>query len=67
MDDVRLTHLYDGTTTGWYMGDLHQHTTYSDGKQTVDEVLMSNINNGLHFGFLSDHNTAAGCGHLQAR
>jgi len=60
MDDVRLQHLYDGTTMRWYMGDLHQHTTYSDGKQTVDEVLLSNINNGLHFGYLSDHNTAAG-------
>ncbi|HAQ56629.1 MAG TPA: hypothetical protein DCR44_04440 [Acholeplasmatales bacterium] len=60
LDDVRLTHLYDGVSLHWYMGDLHQHTTYSDGKQTVDEVLLSNISNGLHFGFLSDHNTAAG-------
>ncbi|MDD3842517.1 MAG: CehA/McbA family metallohydrolase [Candidatus Izemoplasmatales bacterium] len=60
LDDVRLTHLYDGTASGWYMGDLHQHTVYSDGKQTVDEVLLSNINNGLHYGFLSDHNSAAG-------
>jgi hypothetical protein len=60
LDDVRLTHLYDGAALGWYMGDLHQHSTFSDGKQTVDEVLFSNINNGLHFGFLSDHNSSAG-------
>jgi histidinol phosphatase-like PHP family hydrolase len=60
LDDVRLTHLYDGTASGWYMGDLHQHTVYSDGKQTVDEVLLSDLSNGLHFGFLSDHNSASG-------
>ncbi|HOW37586.1 MAG TPA: CehA/McbA family metallohydrolase [Bacillota bacterium] len=60
LDDVRLTHLYDGVASGWYMGDLHQHSTFSDGKQTVDEVLLSNINNGLHFGFLSDHNSSSG-------
>ncbi|MFA5006686.1 MAG: CehA/McbA family metallohydrolase [Candidatus Izemoplasmatales bacterium] len=60
LDDVRLTHLYDGPSQDWYMGDLHQHTTYSDGKQTVDEVLLSNISNGLYYGFLSDHNSAAG-------
>lgn len=60
LDDVRLNHLYNGAASGWYMGDLHQHTTFSDGKQTVDEVLFSNINNGLHYGFLSDHNSASG-------
>jgi hypothetical protein len=60
IDDVRLNHLYDGASMGWYIGALHQHTTFSDGKQSVDEVLISNISSGLHFGYLSDHNTAAG-------
>ncbi|XMB71667.1 CehA/McbA family metallohydrolase [Mycoplasmatota bacterium WC30] len=60
MDDVRVNQLYDGASMGWYIGSLHQHTTFSDGKQGVDEVLISNISNGLYFGFLSDHNTAAG-------
>jgi hypothetical protein len=60
IDDVRLTQLYDGPSKGMYLGDLHQHTLNSDGKQEVDEVLMSNINRGLYFGYLSDHNSAAG-------
>ena len=60
VDDVRLNRLYDGVSLGWYLGQLHQHTTFSDGKQGVDEVLISNISSGLHFGYLTDHNTAAG-------
>lgn len=60
IDDVRLNQLYDGASKNWYIGDLHQHTTFSDGKQGVEETLISNISNGLYYGFLSDHNTAAG-------
>lgn len=60
MDDVRLNQVYDGASKGWYIGDLHQHTTFSDGKQNVEDVLISNISNGLYYGFLSDHNTASG-------
>jgi hypothetical protein len=60
LDDVRLEHLYDGASKGWYLGQLHQHTTYSDGKQDVDQVLLSNLSSGLHYGYLTDHNTAAG-------
>jgi hypothetical protein len=60
VDDVRLDQLYDGASMGWYLGALHQHSTFSDGKQGVDEVLISNISSGLHFGYLTDHNTAAG-------
>ncbi|MFW5889607.1 MAG: CehA/McbA family metallohydrolase, partial [Bacillota bacterium] len=60
IDDVRLNQLYDGVSKGWYLGQLHQHSTFSDGKQGVEEVLISNISTGLHFGYLSDHNTARG-------
>jgi hypothetical protein len=60
VDDVRLNHLHQGTSLGWYLGALHQHTTFSDGKQGVEAVLVSNISSGLHFGYLTDHNTAAG-------
>lgn len=58
--DVRLIELYDSYGKGWVAGDLHQHTNYSDGSNWVDEVLFSNINNGLYYGFLSDHNSAVG-------
>jgi len=60
IDDVRLNQLYDGVSQGWYLGQLHQHTTFSDGHQSVQDVLISNISTGLHFGYLSDHNTARG-------
>ena len=60
VDDARLEQLYDGASMGWYLGQLHQHTTFSDGKQGVEDVLISNISAGLHFGYLTDHNTAAG-------
>jgi len=60
VDDARLEQLYDGASMGWYLGQLHQHSTFSDGKQGVEEVLISNISAGLHFGYLTDHNTAAG-------
>ncbi|PKK94863.1 MAG: hypothetical protein CVV60_04240 [Tenericutes bacterium HGW-Tenericutes-5] len=60
IDDVRLNQLYDGASMGWYLGALHQHTSFSDGKQGVEDVLVSNISSGLHFGYLTDHNTAAG-------
>lgn len=60
MQDVRLVHLYDTYAKGWYGGDLHQHTNYSDGADTVAEQLMGNISSGLYWGSLTDHNTALG-------
>lgn len=60
IEDIRLVRLFDPSTFGFYAGDLHQHTNYSDGADNVWEVALSNINNGLSFGFLSDHNSAGG-------
>lgn len=60
IDDVRLEHVYDGASKGWYLGQLHQHSTFSDGLHDVDEILISNLSSGLHYGYLTDHNTAAG-------
>lgn len=57
---VRLTQLFDSYAKGWVMGDLHQHTTYSDGSNNVEDVFLSNVNNGLYYGFLSDHNSGDG-------
>jgi predicted metal-dependent phosphoesterase TrpH len=36
------------------------HSYYSDGVNSVPDVLVSNISNGLYYGFLSDHNTGRG-------
>lgn len=60
IQDVRLIHLYDTYAKGWYGGDIHQHTMYSDGADTVHELMMGNISSGLYWGFLSDHNSAMG-------
>lgn len=60
VQDVRLIQLEDSYAKGWYRGDLHQHSYYSDGLNSVNEVFVSNLSNGLYYGFLSDHNTALG-------
>lgn len=60
LQDVRLTQLYDSYASGWVAGDLHQHTYYSDGQDSVQSLLLSNISQGLYYGFLSDHNVARG-------
>lgn len=60
LQDVRLVQLFDSYQEGWIAGDLHQHTFYSDGSNSVEQVLLSNISTGLYYGFLSDHNSAMG-------
>lgn len=45
---------------GWYAGDLHQHSNYSDGKNNVHEVVISNLAAGAAYGFLTDHNEVGG-------
>ncbi len=60
LQDVRLIHLVDPYSEGWIAADLHQHTYYSDGWDSVNSQLLGNISNGLYVGFLSDHNTAWG-------
>lgn len=60
LQDVRLIQLYDSYAQGWIASDLHQHTYYSDGVDSVSSQLLGNISNGLYIGFLTDHNTAYG-------
>ncbi|HEX6677404.1 MAG TPA: CehA/McbA family metallohydrolase [Actinomycetes bacterium] len=45
---------------GWYRGDLHVHTVYSDGAYTPAEVLALARAAGLDFLVTSEHNTSAG-------
>jgi hypothetical protein len=60
LQDVRLSMLEDMYAKGWVGGDLHQHTYYSDGQDSVQAQIISNVSQGLNFGFLSDHNVARG-------
>lgn len=60
LQDVRLILLEDSYAKGWVRGDLHQHSYHSDGLNSVHDVLVSNISNGMYYGFLTDHNTGHG-------
>jgi hypothetical protein len=42
----------------WYQGDLHSHSTHSDGDSPVGEVLASVEARGLDFFALTDHDTS---------
>ncbi len=45
----------DNTGKRWYKGNLHTHTTVSDGKRTPDEVIRLYRENGYDFLALTDH------------
>ncbi len=47
--------LFDNTKN-WYKGNLHAHTTLSDGQCTPDEVAKLYKDAGYHFLALTDHN-----------
>ena len=42
----------------WYKGDLHSHSTYSDGDSSVAEVIASAEAKDLDFFALTDHDTS---------
>lgn len=48
-----------GTGRGWYRGDLHVHTVFSDGSQTPRQVVAWARAAGLDFIGSSEHNTNA--------
>ena len=41
----------------WYSGDLHTHTSHSDGNHSIDEAALLAKKQGLDFIALTDHNT----------
>ena len=43
---------------GWYRGDLHAHTIFSDGSATPVELAIHAIEAGLDFYGITDHNRA---------
>lgn len=42
---------------GWYSGDTHTHSTYSDGKGSIRENRESMMEKGHSFLYSTDHNT----------
>ncbi|HEY2297709.1 MAG TPA: CehA/McbA family metallohydrolase [Jatrophihabitans sp.] len=48
-----------GTGKGWYRGDSHLHTVYSDGRRTPDQVAAGARAAGLDFMVTTDHNTSS--------
>lgn len=61
LKSISLTRLMDWTAKSYLCGDLHQHSQFSDdGLNTVEEVLIANLANGLDFGAMADHNTVDG-------
>ena len=45
---------------GWARGEMHSHSTHSDGRYTPDELLERAWRMGLDFVALTDHNTCSG-------
>ena len=48
-----------GTGAGWYRGDLHLHSEFSDGQWTLDQLVAEAKTQGLDFLGTSEHNTNA--------
>lgn len=53
------------STAGWYRGELHSHSTHSDGREDVAGVVASALHHGLDFISLTDHFTTAGWAELE--
>ncbi len=51
-----------GRGRGWYRGDAHLHTIYSDGHRTPEEVAAGARAARLNFMISTDHNTSASHG-----
>ncbi|PUB26186.1 hypothetical protein C8K30_106275 [Promicromonospora sp. AC04] len=52
----------DGLT--WYAGDLHAHTTHSDGTLSIAQLTAAAVGRGLDFLAVTDHNTVSHHPHL---
>lgn len=46
---------------GWYRGELHAHSSYGCGKESVKQLIARAENAGLDFLAITDRNTMAAC------
>ncbi len=58
IEDLHRTALPEPPESGWYRGDLHMHTVYSDGDSYPHEVAAAVYEAGLDFYGITDHNRA---------
>jgi hypothetical protein len=58
--NVQLKKLYNLESLGWYGGDTHHHSFFSDGFNSPSEVAAAMQAVGLSWGMLTDHNSDAG-------
>lgn len=56
--EIRRVSLPRAAEPGWYRGDLHMHTVYSDGDSYPHEVAAIAYGIGLDFYGITDHNRA---------
>ena len=58
LERIRRMPVPPAAEAGWYRGDLHMHTVYSDGDSYPHEVAAAARANGLDFYGITDHNRA---------
>ncbi|MCX6168518.1 MAG: CehA/McbA family metallohydrolase [Ignavibacteriales bacterium] len=58
--NASLKKLYDLSKLGWFAGDTHHHSIYSDGHQDPSEIAQAMKSVGLSWGMLTDHNSDTG-------
>jgi len=46
------------TAAGWFAGDYHIHSTYSDGNKSVAGLQTDLLSRGYYIGYMSDHTGA---------
>lgn len=55
--EQELDEDFDADTGAWYRGDLHLHTSHSDGRYSPEEIVDYAQRRELDFFFSTDHNT----------
>jgi hypothetical protein len=57
-DTVNVVVAAIPTAAGWFAGDFHFHSTYSDGNKTIAALQTDLTNRGYYIGYLTDHTGA---------
>ena len=58
---MKITHPYENLNGGsWLRGNLHTHTTNSDGTHDMQNVINTYANLGYDFLSISDHDIFTG-------
>jgi hypothetical protein len=55
--NTTLKRLYNLGKLGWFAGDVHHHSIFSDGNQTPSVIAHAMNGVGLSWGILTDHNS----------